>query len=161
MKKKTTLLDEVGMDDLSIIGVYSSYENYRLAFLLNLYLGWQFERLPLDLDIKYKDTFVQFPMYKSKYHNGEVDVFLIANRVTKQEDKRISTGLFDKQVERSRVYKLLPELKHLDYLIKIENEQNIISLDELVKKINQADLDASALIIPNKQIKSKGHLIID
>ena len=161
MKKKTTLLDEVGMDDLSIIGVYSSYENYRLAFLLNLYLGWQFERLPLDLDIKYKDTFVQFPMYKSKYHNGEVDVFLIANRVTKQEDKRISTGLFDQQVERSRVYKLLPELKHLDYLIKIENEQNIISLDELVKKINQADLDASALIIPNKQIKSKGHLIID
>jgi hypothetical protein len=161
MQKKTTLLYEVGMDDLSIIGVYSSYENYRFAFLLNLYLGWQFERLPQDLDIKYKDTFVQFPMYKSKYHNGEVNVFLIANRVTKQEDKRISTGLFDQQVEESRVYKLLPELKHLDYLIKIENEQNIISLDELVKKINQADLDASALIIPNKQIKSKGHLIID
>ena len=161
MKKKTTLLDEVAMDDFSIIGVYSSYENYRLAFLLNLFLGWQFERLPLDLDIKFRDTFVQFPMFKSKYYDGEVDVFLIANRVTKDEDKRISSGLFDHQVESSRVYKLLPELKHLDYLIKIENDQNSIVLEDLVKRINQADLDASALIIPNKQIKSKGHLIID
>lgn len=161
MKKKTTLLDEVPMDDFSIIGIYSSYENYRLAFFLNQELGWQFERLKLDLDIKFQDTFVQFPMFKSNYYEGEVDVFLIANRVTRQEDKRISTGLFDQQVERSKVYKLLPELKRLDYLIKIENDQNSIPLDDLVKRINQADFDANALIIPNKQLKSKGHLIID
>ena len=161
MKTKTRLLDEIQTDNFTLIGIYSSYENYRLAFFLNDLLGWRFERLPMDLDFQFKDAFVQFPIFKSKYYKDEVDIYLINNLVKKKEEKRVSSGLFDQQIERTIVYNLLPELDKLDYLIKIEDEHSRIPLNNMTKKINKADFEATATLIPNKQLKSKQHLIID
>lgn len=161
MKIKTRLLDEINTDNYTLIGIYSSYENYRLAFFLNDLLGWRFERLPMDLDFQFKKAFVQFPIFKSKYYENEVDIYLINNRVKKKEEKRVSTGLFDQPLEKTNVYKLLPELDKLDYLLKVEDEHSNIPLNNLTKKINKANFEASASIIPNKQIKSKDHLIIN
>ena len=161
MKTKTNLLDEIQTDNFTLIGIYSSYENYRLAFFLNKLLGWQFERLPLDLDFQFKDAFVQFPIFKSKYYKTEVDIYLINNYVKKKEEKKVSSGLFDQPIEKTKVYKLLPELDKLDYLIKIEDEHSNIPLNNITKKINNANFEANATLIPNKQLKSKDHLIID
>ena len=161
MKNKTKLLDEIQTDNYTLIGVYSSYENYRLAYFLNELFGWQFKRLPLDLDFQFKDAFVQFPIFKSKYYENEVDIYLMNNYVKKREEKKVSSGLFDQQIERTKVYNLLPELNKIDYLLKIEDEHGNIPLNNLTKKINQTNFDASACIIPNKQLKSKDHLIID
>jgi hypothetical protein len=161
MNTKTRLLDVIQTDNFTLIGIYSSYENYRLAFFLNDLLGWRFERLPMDLDFQFKDAFVQFPIFKSKYYEAEVDIYLINNLVNKKEEKKVSSGLFDQPIERTKVYKLLPELDKLDYLIKIEDEHSSIPLNNITQKINQADFEANATLIPNKQLKSKQHLIID
>ena len=161
VKIKTNLLDEIQTNNFTLIGIYSSYENYRLTFFLNELLGWHFERLPLDLDFQFKDAFVQFPIFKSKYYKDEVDIYLINNRVNKKEEKKVSSGLFNQQIGRTKTYKLLPEFNKLDYLIKIENEYSSIHLNNIAKKINQSDFEANASFIPNKQLKSKRHLIID
>jgi|GEM_PF-747763 len=161
MNNKTRLLDEISTDDYTLIGIYSSYENYRLAFFLNELLGWQFERLSHDLDFQFKNAFVRFPIFKSKYYENEVDIYFINNHIKKKEEKRVKSGLFDQQLEKTSVYKLLPELDKLDYLLKIEDEHNNIPLNNLTKEINKANFEARAFIIPNKQLKSKDHLIID
>jgi len=158
---KTNLLDEVETDNFALIGIYSTCENYRISFFLNELLGWQFKRLSVDLGFQFKDTFVQFPLFKSIFFKDQIGVYLINNQIKVKEQKKINYGLFNQDLEKTNIYTLLPELKNLDYILKIEDVSGRISTQEVTKKINQANFDAKARLIPNNQLKSKAHLIIN
>lgn len=162
MKLKTSQLEELTSDEFTLVGLYSSYENYRLAFFLNDLLNWGFERTLIDLDIQIKDSFVHFPIFRSRSYENEINIYLINNCISiKELCKENDNTLFNSSFEKTIVHRLLPELKDIDYLIKIEDGHYSLSAEKVTRKINRSDLDANAMIIPNKQIKSKGHLIID
>ena len=76
--------------------------------------------------------------------------------------RKKSTGqnlFLDAQVEiATRVY-LLPELKKVDYFLKIEHQDTFHQVDQLlsdIKKINQV---STVYVVDPKKIKSKNNLI--
>ena len=56
---------------------------------------------------------------------------------------------------------LLPELKNVDYFLKIYSDFEKVPLRNLISSINEVEQVISAYIIDNEQIKSKSHLIFD
>ena len=161
MSVKTNQLTELAIDDFTLIGIYSSYESYRLAFFLNELLNWHFERCEFDLDIQFDKICGKFPIFRSKFNEGSIDVYLIDNHITVEAVEKMNGSLFDKDIAKFNTYTLLPEYKNLDYLIKIEDTQGRIFTDDIVKSINKTSFEMIATSIPNEQLKSKGHLIIN
>ncbi|MGB2088009.1 MAG: IPExxxVDY family protein, partial [Psychroflexus salarius] len=44
-------------DDYKLIGIHTSLEAYKLAYLINKHFSISFERATYDLDMTYKDSF--------------------------------------------------------------------------------------------------------
>lgn len=160
MRVKKRYLDDFVPDDFKLIGIYSPYENYRLAFLLNEILGWHLKRSKVDLDFKIKKEFVQFPVFCSNF-SDETSIYLIDNQVKKTKDNKVSSGLFDQSLQQVKNFNLLETFKFIDYLIKIEENQQHIEVNNVLKQINKSTFDANATLIPNNQIKYKERLVVN
>ncbi|MFD0777791.1 IPExxxVDY family protein [Flavobacterium myungsuense] len=58
----------------------------------------------------------------------------------------------------TKVY-LVPELKKVDYFLKIKNNKGIFDLEEIIKKINTIDRISTVYAVIPETIKSKNNLI--
>ena len=161
MSFKTNLLVDLSTDEFILIGIYSLYEDYRLAFFLNQLLNWHFERCFLDLDISFKDHVAKFPIFKSTSNEGKVSIYLISNQINKAVKTKVANSLFEEDFESTSLVRFLPEFKDFNYIIKIEDDRDRIAVNSIIKKINTTNLDITAVIIPNEQLKSKSHLVIN
>jgi hypothetical protein len=54
---------------------------------------------------------------------------------------------------------LLPEHKKVDFILKIDNLENDVDLDEVIRKISEIEWVSMAYRIDKKQLKSKHNLI--
>ncbi len=141
-------------DDYSLIGIHSTEEDYRLAYLLNKYLKTKLVRFKEALD--FKNSTAEFPLFEYKDEKKFINYYLINNKHLQFVDNQNNEVLFGGNYTISY---LIPEKKKVDYFLKIEgcnlksfNEELVENLKKIAQIITSYSLDPNSL-------KSKDHLI--
>ncbi|OUS01515.1 hypothetical protein A9Q86_06980 [Flavobacteriales bacterium 33_180_T64] len=154
------LVDDFYDASFSLLAIHCRLEDYRLAYLLNKCLGLSLERKPQDLDYNYFAA--SFSIYE--WENTKLDTVwnLVSNICKKEEAALQSSGsLFQNPSTITRTFNLLPELKTVDYLIKVSNEQRTFNEKIILNKIQSIPQVITTYSVDVDQIKSKDHLIFD
>ncbi len=148
-------IDEFSDDDYSLIGIHTTLQDYRLAYLLNKHLQIKFCRVKKDLDFLEKNRESSYPVYE--YTNAKLyqDWFLISN-VFKSTLKATSTSLFNQS---DTTTYLIPEKKKVDFFLKIEGEFDDDFIVKLIEKINQIPQIITSYKLEVNTLKSKDFLI--
>ena len=142
-------------DDYLLIGIHSTEEDYRLAYLLNTHLKTKLIRFKHTLD--FKDSTAEFPLFEFKDENNLINYYLINNKYSQLVNNQKNEGLFEGNY--STIFYLIPEKKKVDFFLKIEgcNQQNFART--LVAKLNNINQIITSYSIEPNTLKSKDHLI--
>ncbi len=148
-------IDEFSDDNYTLLGIHTVLSDYKLAYLLNLYLQVKFRKATYDLDFTNKNNKSSYAVYE--YINTELDYdwYLISNKY-KSTNKTISTGLF---TESDSVTNLVPEKKKVDFFLKIEGDFDYDYIVKTIEKINKIPQIITSYKIEVESLKSKEFLI--
>ena len=126
--------------DFVLIAVTTSLKDYRVCYLINKYLNFNFTKSDdLAVDIYPGAAPVYFSLYLYNWESSETDFFFIANKGT--------DGY------------LIPEMKKADYFIMIKNYIDDNDLDNLISALNRIPEIVAAVKIDPKKIKSRENLL--
>ncbi len=163
MANHKLLLEDDFEDDFSIIAIHCNEEPYKVAFLLNKYANLRLERKRRDLDFSKKGLEITFPMYE--FVNGfQYKHFnLVGNKCKSREAYVMSSGgLFgESETENIIISYLLPEFKQVDYLLKLNEEEDSLYFSNLLLEINNIEHVITAYKIELDNIKSIKNLIFE
>lgn len=141
-------------DDYSLIGIHSTEEDYKLAYLLNKHLKTKLTRFTQHLD--FKNSTAEFPLFEYKDEKNFINYYLINNKHLQFVDNQNSEGLFGGSFT---VSYLIPEKKKIDFFLKIEGCNRQIFIDDLVEKLKKIDQIITSYSLDPNTLKSKDHLI--
>ncbi|WP_255485472.1 IPExxxVDY family protein [Mucilaginibacter sp. SG538B] len=126
--------------DFVLIAVTSSLKDYRVCFLINRYLNFNFVKTDdLEVDIYPGSEPVLFSLYRYSWETTETDFFFIGNKG--------SDGY------------LVPEIKSADYFLMIRNYIDDNELDTIISSLNKIPEIVAAVKIDPKKIKSRENLL--
>ena len=146
--------DDFCEENYVLIALHSGLEDYALAYALNRTLKTSLKRSKTDLDISNETS---FPIYEWKDKLNDRYWTLIVNTSIKDEYLELD-DLFSNETS-STVYHLIPEYKDVDYLLKIEQEEDEID-SALLDSILKIPKIITAYQIETNKLKSKQNLII-
>ena len=148
------------LDDIDehfyLIGIHSPAEDYRIAFLLNQNLEMKFQKSEQQLDFGNSDAF--FPFFEYRDESRFVNFYLINNKhVSTKTAIHNNMDLFSNGNYSSTTY-LIPEIKKVDYFIKIEGcNSNFIK--SFIAEINKLKQIVTSYEINADTLKTKNNLI--
>ena len=154
-------LEDFDEIDYDLIAIHSSLEDYRLAYFIN-------QRFPVTLSkskeqIGFTVSEGEASMPKFEYDDPINDILwtLIPNKHEMTiRKKSVTRNLFEgTDVEISTKVYLLPELKKVDYFLKIDNAGSTISIDHAMKNLKSIPRISTVYEIIPDTIKSKNNLI--
>ncbi len=146
--------DDFCEENYVLIALHCGLEDYALAYALNMALKINLKRSKTDLDISNKTS---FPIYEWKDKLNERYWTLIVNTSVKEEYLEVH-DLFSDETS-STVYHVLPEYKDVDYLLKIEQEEDEVD-SGMLDSILEIPKIITAYQIETDKLKSKQNLII-
>jgi len=142
-------------DDYTLIGIHSTEEDYRLAFLLNSYLKIKLTRYKDNLD--FQNSNAVFPLFEYKDEANYINYYLINNKYIDLIDNQYKEGLFGGNY--STTSYLIPEKKKVDFFLKIEGCNNDDFIQNLVNDLNKINQIITSYSIKPITLKSKENLI--
>ena len=153
------ILDDV-FDEVSytLIGIHCTVEDYRVAYLLNKYLGINLVRKATDLDFNNsKSTYSIFEWEDIKH----LTTWSLVSNICKREEFQNSKfrSLFDTQEHIIKTYNLVPEYKQVNYFLKVDNEYNHTKEKYILNRILSIPQIVTAYTVDASQLKSKDNLI--
>jgi hypothetical protein len=153
-------IHSLGFDDLyeeeySLIGIHTTLEDFKLAYLLNKNISTRFHKLKNDLTIENQQIKASFSMFKYENPKYDFEWHLIANS-TKTENITTSNQLL--LTTETKTF-LIPEKKKMDYFIKISGEVEISFITKTIKKIKSIEQVMTSYSIDKDTLKSKDFLI--
>ncbi|KRP29879.1 MAG: hypothetical protein ABS28_03935 [Cryomorphaceae bacterium BACL22 MAG-120619-bin32] len=153
-------IHSLGFDDLyeeeySLIGIHTTLEDFKLAYLLNKNISTSFHKLKNDLTIENQQIKASFSMFKYENPKYDFEWHLIANS-TKTENITTSNQLL--LTTETKTF-LIPEKKKIDYFIKISGEVEISFITKTIKKIKSIEQVMTSYSIDKDTLKSKDFLI--
>ncbi len=153
------ILDDVFDEVLyTLIAIHCTLEDYRLAFLINKYLGITLKRKSSDLDFDNgKSTYSIFEWEDYK----QLTTWNLVSNVCKTESYQQVNydSLFHNHEKITKTTHLLPEHKRVNYFLKIDNEFNFSKEKYIINSILKIPQIATAYSIDSNQLKSKDNLI--
>jgi hypothetical protein len=155
------LIDDFVTVDYKLIAIHSSLEDYRLAYFMNRELSILLEKCLNDIWVTIHEgesCFSRF-IFEDPGNDSAWNLIQNRNRITTMQNIT-TTSLFDETglpIETS-VF-LMPELKMVDYVLKIENMPASFEVDTVVEKLLSIRQIATAYNIDHKKLKSKNNLI--
>lgn len=153
MSVYTLHIDDFSNENYKLIGIHTGIENYQLAFLINQYLQVKLKRADYNLDFsakKYNSSYAIFEYFDKKY---DCNWFLIENVCSV---KIAGVGLFD---ESEQMHYLIPELKKIDYFLKLEGDFENNYVNQCINSIKTIPQIITSYIIETNKLKSKEYLI--
>lgn len=152
------VFDDIEEDLFTLIAIHCTLEDYRIAYLLNKFLGITLVRKPLDLD--FENGELTYSIYEWE-DCKEQTIWNLVSNVCKTEDYRQgnSNSLFSLQEKTTKINYLLPEYKTVNYFLKIDNEFNFNKEKYIIDSILKIQQVATAYSIKPDKLKSKDHLI--
>ena len=145
---------DVFEEEYSLIGIHTTLEDYKLAYLLNEKLGVNLCKSKNDL--KFNDTShkASFSIYNYLNEEFDYDWFLIANS-SKRENQTESNELL--LTSETKTY-LISEKKKVDFFIKISGSFDYSFTLEIVDKIKEINHIITSYPIDKNSLKSKDFL---
>ena len=152
-------LNEFDAVDYDLIAIHTSLEDYRLAYFLN-------QKLPILLSKS--SSFVEsqsingaafFSKFSYLVNETEEEWHLIENKdEIVVEANAAKNDLFSEEAESisTNVY-LLPEMKKVNFFLKIENA--FLPISEIVSRLNSIIHISTAYAVEFENLKSKNNLI--
>jgi len=150
--------DEV---DYDLIAIHTSLEDYRLAYMINQQLPIILSKNKKNVEVISKFGEVLFSQFSFFDDTKEISWHLVQNKneivnFKKSTDRNL---FFNKEIETVLKVFLLPEYKKVDYFLKIENDQNTVNIEFILKKLNTITNISTVYIVNPNTIKSKNNLI--
>ena len=157
------ILDEDFRDEFTLIAIHCSVEAYKMAYLLNNHLALQLKRKRVDLDFSKDGLEITFPWFEFEDEAEYTSHDLLANKCKTERARTVASGgLFsDSKADEIITEYILPELKKVDYLLKITSEDDNIPMRKLLLDINDINEVISAYQLEPEELKSKNNLIFD
>ncbi len=153
-------LDEFDEIDYHLIAIHTTLEDYRLAYFINQHLPVNLSKSNEEILISIKEGETQF----SRFYFEDEDNFVSWNLIQNKnevigQNEIINQDLFSNssQVVATKVF-LLPELKKVDYFLKIESDDDL-ELAGIVKKLKSIKSLSTVYVVETETIKSKNNLI--
>lgn len=144
-------------DNYSLIGIHSSEEDYRLAFLLNQYLNTKFSKLKQQLD--FHNNSASFSVFEFIDERSQLSNHLIANKFIGDAKLSAEPNLFSNETTFSNISYLIKEKKTVDFFLKIEGDITNNELNKTIDKINCINQVITSYKIDPDGLRSKDHLI--
>ncbi|MDX1463254.1 MAG: IPExxxVDY family protein [Marinirhabdus sp.] len=159
---KLILEDDV-KEEFALIAIHCSEEAYKMAFLLNQLVHLRLQRRRTDVDYSNDGLEITFPLFQFEDQTHYTTYDLVANKCKTMLAHTVASGnLFGDGTTEDMVTKyLIPELKKVDFLLKITSDYDAIPLRKLLMQINEINQVISAYTIETDQLKSKDNLIFD
>ncbi len=151
------LLELEELEDYSLIGIHTSEEDYRLAYLLNKNLNTSFSKHHLHLD--FKNNNAAFSIYEFFDESKQQDNFLISNKFIGNYTQVANANLFSDNISYSTTIYLIPEKKRVDFFLKIEGGTLPDEIKKIVEKLNDIHQIITSYSINPSELKSKDFLI--
>ncbi|WP_396602486.1 IPExxxVDY family protein [Algibacter sp. R77976] len=144
----------------TLIALHCRLEDYRLAYLLNKYLGITLSRKATDLD--YNNGQVSYSIYEWEDEKQLITWSLVSNICKTEELQQTNnTSLFDNQEKITKTFQLLPEYKTVNYFLKIDSEFSFSKEKYILDSILKIPQIATAYSVDSSQLKSKDNLIFN
>jgi len=130
MAKKKLRLQVEQEHDFSLIGIFSHTREYRMSWLLNYELGFEFRRKDdFSFQPVQSETHLPFPIYKYYFPERERHLFLVPNRFQR--------------------FQILTTPRNLDYILVTYPASDQIFLNTLVSSIRTIEpVNASYVLNP-------------
>lgn len=160
----TYKLDGWDCDDepYTLVGIHSTIEPYRMAYMVNKYLDLSFERTEKDQDVTMPNFTVQYPVYKYEDRVQYNTFYLTPNKFWASLNTVTSSGgLFGNEEETEVKTVLLKEYAGVDFIIKIEKDPNYFPLKQLINDLIKIPHVISAYQLDQYAIKQKDYLIFE
>lgn len=141
--------------DFNLIGIHSSEEDYRLAYLLNKHLKTKFNRYKFNLD--FENSNAQYPMFEYIDDAHFINYYLINNKYIENVNANNNVGLFGGNF--STTSYLIPEKKKVDYFLKIEGCNKMSFIQQMIDQLNEIDQIMTSYSIDPNNLKTKDYLI--
>ena len=148
-------LDDFSDDNYTLIGIHSTLDEYKLAYILNQKLETTFVKANYSLDFENKNNNASFPIYEFINSKFSHSWFLISNQY-KEKIKGVSLGLFD--ASEITTY-LIPEKRKVDFFLKLEGDFDYEYIVKVVSEINTINQVITSYTIDPNILKSKEFLI--
>lgn len=148
-------LDDFSNNNYTLIGIHSTLEEFKLAYLLNEKLNTKFIRASYNLDFENKNNNASFSIFEFINKKFSHNWFLISNTYI-NETKNEADGLFS--INQIKTY-LISEKKNVDYFLKLEGDFNDQYLSETVDKIKTISQIITSYTVDPNTLKSKDFLI--
>ncbi len=157
------VLDTLEDDDYELIAIHSSIAPYRLAFLLNKNLKLNLSRKEEDINFEYNDITASFPLYQYHDHFQYHTYSLLGNKFSTKivPKKTVPDGLFVNTENIYTIKHLIPELKKVDYFLKIETEASHFSSKIVLTQMLSISQIITAYSVEYAALKSKNNLIFE
>ncbi len=153
-------LDEFDEIDYHLIAIHTTLEDYRLAYFINQHLPVNLSKSNEEILISIKQGETQF----SRFYFDDEDNFISWNLIQNKnevigQNEIINQDLFSNSSQEvaTKVF-LLPELKKVDYFLKIESDDDL-DLAGIVKKLKSIKSLSTVYVVETETIKSKNNLI--
>jgi len=160
----TYRLDGWDNDDepYTLIGIHSTIESYRMAYMVNKYLGLSFSRTEIDQDITMPNFTVRYPVYKYEDVVNYNTFYLTPNKFWATLNTVTSSGgLFENQEETEVKTILLKEYAGVDFVIKVEKDAKYFPYKKLINDLTKIPHVISAYQLDQHVIKHKDYLIFE
>ena len=155
MQKHAIGLEELFEDNFFLIGIHTTLEDFRLAYLLNQTLKTHLKKDKQSLIFKRQKKSSAFTIFTYNSPKYEDRWDLISNCSVVDVKKNENELLLPSQI---RTY-LIPERKKIDYFIKITGNITQDYIKKTVKKIQSIDQIITSYFIDKNTLKSKEYLI--
>jgi hypothetical protein len=142
-------------EEYSLIGIHTTLEDYKLAYLLNKYLGTRFYKSKKDLCLEKMKKRTSFSIFNFSNIEYDFEWFLISNS-SKKENQTTSKELL--LTSETKTY-LIPEKKKVDFFIKITGNIQYSFVAKTVNKIKDIDQVITSYSVDKNTLKSKDFLI--
>ena len=155
------ILDDVFDESVfTLIAIHCTIEDYRLVYLLNKFLRINLCRKRFDLDFKNGKS--AYSIYHWEDKKQLIDWNLVSNICKINDYTQSNSGLlFETTQSITKTYNLLPELKTVNYLLKIDDELNLVKEKYIINTLLSVPQIATAYTIDQSQLKSKDNLIFN
>jgi hypothetical protein len=155
------LIDDFVTIDYGLIAIHSSLEDHRLAYFINRELSILLEKSPNDIWVTINEgesCFSRF-IFEDPGNDSAWNLIQNRNRVTSMQSNTTTSLFEDTGLPIETSVFLMPELKTVDYVLKIEHMPASFEPDEVVEKLLSIKQIATAYTIDHKKLKSKNNLI--
>lgn len=154
-------LDDFDKIDYQLIAIHTSLEDYLLAYSINQKLPVILKKSDCDIHISNKEGETHFTRFIFQDKKIAVTWNLIQNKNdVLLSEQQLNEGLFAENNSKfSMKTYFIPELKKVDYFLKIENGADYIDTSKITKELKKINRISTLYAIDVEKIKSKNNLI--